>query len=123
MAFTLATPIKPGFRRKLTIVPDAPVDKLVDGGYASVEILQGDSSFKIAPPPPVNPGDPVSTDKSIVSWAYGDGSLGDKVARVHCDGHVGEGVADVMIDIMWTVAQADATTLTVTEGADEPIPM
>ncbi len=113
MAFTLTTPIKPGYRRSLTITPDQPVDVLAAGGYATAEILQGDSRFTI---------DPASTAMAIKAWAYGDGAMGDKVARVHCDAHVGEGIAELNVDILWKVEQPDATVLTVTEGADEPIP-
>lgn len=122
MAYTLTTPINQGFRRLLNIVPDQPVDVLADGNFASVEILQGNSKFVIAPAVPVNPGDPVSTSTLIKCWAYGDGDLGDKVARVKCDAHRGEGVLDITTDIMWMVTLPDTTTLTVTEGADEPIP-
>ena len=114
MTYTLTSPVKKGFRRMLTITPDAPVDVLAGGGYAVAEVLQGSpTQFLI---------DSSSTATAIKAWAYGDGDVGDKVARVRCDGHVGEGVVDVLIDINWTVAQPDATTLTVTEGADEPIP-
>ena len=113
MLVTLSKPIKPGFRRPLTIVPDESVDKLANGQFASVEILDGDSTFTI---------DPSSTEKAIKAFAYGDGALGAKVARVHVDGHLGEGIVDVTLDIAWTVATPDATELTVTEGPDEVIP-
>lgn len=113
MTYTLARPIKPGFRRPLTIKPDEDLDALANGQFASVEILSGDSTFTI---------DPSSTKASIKAFAYGDGAMGDKVARIHVDGHIGEGVVDVTIDIAWTVAHPDATALGVTEGADEPIP-
>jgi hypothetical protein len=114
MTYTLKTPVKPGFRRPLTVVPDENLDHLDNGQFASAEILAGDSTFTI---------DPSSTEKSIKAWAYGDGALGDKVARIHADGHIGEGVVEVTLDIAWTVAHPDATSLTVTEGPDEPIPV
>lgn len=113
MLVTLAKPIKPGFRRPLTIVPDEAVDKLANGQFASAEILSGNSTFTI---------DASSTEKAIKAFAYGDNALGDKVARVHVDGHLGEGIVDVTLDIAWTVATPDATTLVLTEGPDEAIP-
>lgn len=109
----LSKPIKPGFRRPLTITPDEAVDQAADGTFASTEILDGDSQLVY---------NPESTEKSIKVWAYGDGALGDKAGRVTVDGHIGDGDVPVTIDIEWTVANPDATALTLTEGADEPIP-
>lgn len=115
MLVTLSKPIKPGFRRPLTLVPDESLDATSPGVFATAEILSGDSQFVI---------DPSSTEKSIKAYAYGDGALGDKVARVHADGHVGEGVVEITLDIGWTVATPDATEFgPVQEGPDEAIPV
>lgn len=114
MLVTLTKPIKPGFRRPLTLVPDEALDAMAGGVFATAEILSGDSTFAI---------DASSTSKSVKAWAYGDGALGDKVARVHADGHIGEGVVEITLDIAWTVASPDATMFgPVQEGVDEPIP-
>lgn len=114
MSYTLVKPVKPGFRRLLTITPDEEVDKMADGSFAKGEVLQGaPTQFTI---------DPSSTAKVIKAYAYGDGALGDKVARVSVDGHLNEGEVLVSLDIMWAVASPDATTLSVTEGPDEAIP-
>ena len=109
----LSKPIKPGFRRPLTLTPDEAVDKGADGTFAQTEVLSGDSQFVY---------NPESTEKSIKVWAYGDGALGDKAARLTVDGHIGDGEQPVSLDIEWTVASPDATALTLVEGADEPIP-
>ncbi len=114
MVVNLSKPIKPGFRRPLTLVPDESLDQMAGGVFATAEILQGDSTFVI---------DSSSTEKSIKAFAYGDGALGDKVARIHADGHIGDGVAEITLDIAWTVAHPDATAFgPVQEGPDEPIP-
>lgn len=113
--YTLKSPVKPGFRRPLTLTPDESLDKMANGQYASVEVLQGDSTVNV---------DPESTDKSVKVWVYGDGALGDKVARVKADGHIGEGDAEITQDIAWTVTHPDATVFgSVTEGPDEAIPV
>lgn len=109
----LSKPIKPGFRRPVTITPDEEVDQRADGTFAQIEILSGDSQVVY---------NPASTAKSIQVWFYGDGAIGDKSARITVDGHIGEGDVPVSLDVDWTVANPDATSLTVVEGADEPIP-
>ncbi len=109
----LSKPIKPGFRRPLTLTPDEAVDQGADGTFAQLEVLSGDSQFVY---------NPDSTATSIKVWAYGDGAIGDKSARLTVDGHIGSGEQPVSLDIDWTVANPDATTLTLAEGADEPIP-
>jgi len=115
MLVTLSKPIKPGFRRPLTLVPDEALDSMTGGVFATSEKLSGTSTFII---------DPSSTEKAIKAFAYGDGPLEDNVARVHADGHIGEGVAEVTIDIGWTVAHPDATGFgPVIEGPDEAIPV
>ena len=114
MQVNLSKPIKPGFRRPLKLVPDESLDKMADGRYASSEILQGDSTFVVAE---------TSTEKEINCYAYGDGALGSKVARIRADGHIGEGVAEITLDIGWEVAHPDATVFgPVVEGPDEAIP-
>lgn len=114
MLVTLATPIKPGFRRPLTLVPDEALDAMPGGVFATAEILSGDATFVI---------DATSTNKSIKAWAYGDGAIGENTARVHADGHIGEGAVEVTLDIAWTVNHPDATAFgPVQEGPDEPIP-
>lgn len=109
----LAKPIKPGFRRPVTLTPDEPVDKRDDGTFVAIEVLSGDSQVVY---------NPASTATSIQVWFYGDGSTGDKSARLTVDGHIGDGDQPVSIDIDWTVTTPDATTLGISEGADEPIP-
>jgi hypothetical protein len=114
MAYTLKTPIKVGYRRPITLVPDEALDIMANGQYASSEILQGDSTVTV---------DPASTKNSVKIWVYGDGAMGDKVARVKADGHVGEGEVEITLDLNWTVNHPDATAFGVpAEGADEPIP-
>lgn len=115
MTYTLKTPVKAGFRRPLTIVPDEALDKMANGQYATVEVLQGTSTVLV---------DPTSTDKAVKVWVYGDGALGsENVIRVKSDGHIGEGEAEITIDVSWTVNHPDATAFgTPTEGADEAIP-
>ena len=118
MQYTLKTPLKPGFRRSLKLVPDEAVDKLDNGQLASFEVLQGADPAAIT-----FLVDPSSTEKEIKCFAYGDGPLGDKVVRVHADGHIGDGLADITIDIGFTVFHPDATAFgPVMEGTDEPIP-
>lgn len=114
MLVKLSTPIKPGFRRPLTLTPDSPVDALEGGGFATATVTQGDSKFEIRPE---------STNTKILAYAYGDGAIGSKEAQVRVDGHVGEGDVPVTIDIAWEVAHPDATGFgAVEEGPDEPIP-
>jgi len=109
----LSKPLKPGFRRPLTLTPDEAVDQRADGTFALVEVTAGDSQFVY---------NPESTEKSIKVWAYGDGAIGDKAGRITVDGHIGDGDVPVSIDIEWSVANPDATALTLVEGTDEPIP-
>jgi hypothetical protein len=110
----LAKPLKPGFRRPVTLTPDEDVDQGADGTFASIEILSGDSQVVY---------NPESTAKSIKVWFYGDGATGDKSARITVDGHIGEEDVPVSVDIDWTVATPDATTFkTIVEGEDEAIP-
>lgn len=114
MLVPLSKPIKPGFRRPLTIVPDEALDVMPGGVFATAEILSGDATFVV---------DSTSTAKSIKAWAYGDGAIGENVARLHADGHIGEGAVEVTLDISWTVNHPDATAFgPVQEGPDEPIP-
>jgi hypothetical protein len=106
--------LKPGFRRPFTITPDEPVDVNASGTFVAVEIVTGDSTVTI---------DPTSTATSIKGWLNGDGSTGDKAVRFTADGHVGAGEQSVSLDVEFTVANPDATSLTAfVEGADEPIP-
>lgn len=114
MKVTLTKPLKPGFRRPLTITPDEDVDQRADGSFAEVTTLEGDSTGTI---------DPSSTAKQIKAFVNGDGALGTKVVQIKTDGHIGEGDVEVTVDIEYTVAHPDATELKVVEaGADEPIP-
>lgn len=114
---TLTKPIKPGFRRLITVIPDAPVDALPDGSFAELTIQAGDSTLK---------NNPASTATAIKVWVNGDGGLGRKEGRVRVDGHVGDGDVEITVDLVWEVAIPDATTLTVQEPdptvADEAIP-
>lgn len=109
----LEKPIKPGFRRPFTITPDEPVDRMDNGQFITVEVLSGDSTVTI---------DPSSTATSIKGFLNGDGSIGDKAVRFTADGHIGDGVVSVTLDIEYTVTTPDATVLGFTEGTDEPIP-
>lgn len=110
----LATPIKPGFRRPITITPDEAVDVNNTGTFLAIENVTGDSTTTV---------DPTSTATSLKFYINGDGSTGDKAIRVSVDGHVGDGDQPVTLDIEFTVASKDATSLAnLVEGADEPIP-
>lgn len=110
----LAKPIKPGFRRPFTITPDEEVDINDSGTFVKVEVLSGDSTVTI---------DPASTEKSIKGYLNGDGATGDKAVRFTADGHVGDGDQPVSLDVEYTVASPDATSLAAfVEGTDEPIP-
>lgn len=115
MEVTLSKPIKPGFRRAFTVQTDEPVDKQDDGSFAKAEVLEGDSRA-----PVINPE---STSTSLSGWIYGDGAIGAKKVRITVDGHVGEGVIPVTLDVSYEVQTPDATAFTnFAEGADEPIP-
>lgn len=110
----LATPIKPGFRRPITITPDEAVDVNNTGTFLAIENVTGDSTTTV---------DPTSTATSLKFYLNGDGSTGDKAIRVSVDGHVGDGDQPVTLDIEFTVASKDATSLAaLVEGVDEPIP-
>ena len=105
--------LKPGFRRPFTLTPDEPVDANDAGAFIAVEILGGNSTVTI---------NPETTASSIKGWLNGDGALGEKAVRFIADGHVGEGQAQITLDVEYTVAAPDATTLGFVEGQDEPIP-
>lgn len=109
----LDKPIKPGFRRPFTITPDEPVDLNDSGTYVQVEVLSGDSTVTI---------DPLSAPTLIKGWLNGDGATGEKAVRFSADGHVGEGEQVVSLDVEYSVASPDATTLGFAAGTDEPIP-
>lgn len=114
MEIILTKPIKPGFRRAFTLTPDEPVDTQPGGGFVTVSPLSGDSTVTI---------DPASTASSIKGWLNGDGAVGEKAVRFTADGHIGEGDVQVTLDVKFTVATPDATTLGfVTADTDEPIP-
>lgn len=113
MEVTWTKPIKPGFRRPFTLTPDEAVDMRGDGSFAGWEAVEGDSTALIKPE---------STNKSIQGYINGDGALGAKRIRLKVDGHVGDGEVEITLDVLFQVASADATTLTIAEGADEPIP-
>lgn len=117
MRVKLSKPIRPGFQRPITLTPDEPVDAREDGTFAGVEPVEGDSSLIIRPE---------SSAKSIKAFVRGDGTLGTgKVARVVADGHVGDGEAQISLEIEWDVMSPDATEFNpaVEEGVDEPIPV
>lgn len=109
----LTKPIKPGFRRPFTIVPDEAVDANDQGGFVKVNTLAGDSTVTI---------DPTSTATEIKGWLNGDGAVGDKSVEFVVDGHVGPGEVQVSLTVDFSVAHPDATVLGFTEGTDEPIP-
>lgn len=110
----LSKPIKPGFRRPITITPDEDVDVGANGTFFAIENVAGDSTTTV---------DPASTATSLKFYINGDGSTGDKAIRVSADGHIGDGDQPVTLDIEFTVATPDATSLAnLVEGVDEPIP-
>lgn len=114
MRVQLSKPIKPGFRRPISVTIDEAVDKQPDGSFAVAEQVQGDSTISIRP---------TSTERQIDAYVNGDGSLGSKVGSIRVDGHVGEGDVPLVLEIGWEVAHPDATEFgVVQEGADEPIP-
>ena len=114
MKVTLTKPLKPGFRRPITLVPDEDVDQRADGSFAEVTTLSGDSTGTV---------DPSSTAKQIKAFVNGDGALGTKVVQFKADGHIGDGDVEVTLDVEYVVAHPDATELKLTEGTtDEPIP-
>lgn len=110
----LTKPLKPGFRRPISLTVDEAVDKREDGSFAKAEVIEGDSTVSIRPE---------STETQIKAYLNGDGATGNKVVRLTADGHIGEGDVPISIDIGFTVAHPDATAFgPVTEDADEPIP-
>lgn len=110
----LAKPIKPGFRRPISLTPDEAVDQAADGSFARIEQLSGDSTSFVAP---------TSTDKKIDAYLNADGPTGVNVIVVKADGHLGEGEQEISQEIEYSVANPDATQFgPVVEGADEPIP-
>lgn len=114
MRIKLVKPLKPGFRRPLTLKPDEAVDARADGSFAAVEVVEGDSTASVRTE---------STASQIELYINGDGSTGDKVVNVKADGHIGEGEVEISLEIAYTVAHPDATEFgPVTEGVDEPIP-
>ena len=113
MLVTLTKPIKPGYRRPITIRPDAPVDVLEGGGYAKATVLQGDSTAVIREE---------STATEIKAFINGDGSLGTKLVQIEVDGALGERKVSLTLDIAFEVAHPDATSLVLEEGEDEVIP-
>jgi len=117
MRVQLKKSIKPGYRRKLTLTPDEAVDVLDSGAFAVGAVVEGDSSA-----PTISPD---SSQKEIVIYVNGDGALGDKVVSVQVDAHVGPDVTPLVVEIGYTVAHKDATTVEVAEAPesqDELIP-
>lgn len=117
MRVKLSRPIKPGFRRKVNLTPDEPLDVREDGSFAAVDIVEGNSTVSVRPE---------SDSGKIRLYVNGDGSLGTgKVARVRADGHVGAGEAEISLELEWDVVSPDATAFSSAieeEGEDEPIP-
>ena len=102
-----------GQRLPVDFVPDEKVDVKSDGKFASVTILDGDSTAQIADG---------STDSSWRAYFNGDGAIGLKSAEVAADGHVGDGDVEVTQRVEWEVISKDATSFTATVGKLEPIP-
>jgi hypothetical protein len=114
MDVTLSKPIAPGFYRECQIGTDEAVDKREDGKFAIGGVESGDSSA-----PQVSDE---STEKLIKFNVMGDGSLGDKVATLTVDGHVGDGDVPLTLRILYKVAHKDATEFVgFAEGEDKPI--
>ena len=116
MEVKLSKPIAPGFRRSFEVGTDEAVDLQEDvGTFARGEVVEGDSRA-----PEILPE---STEKLIKGWIYGDGSIGTKKVRITADGHVGEGLVPITLDVVYEVASKDATEFTgFKEGKDEAIP-
>lgn len=114
MEIKLSKPIRPGYRRAVTLVPDAPVDLLPGEVYAKVSVVDGNSTIAVRPE---------TTAEEIKLWVNGDGAIGAKLARLRVDAHLGEGDVELNVDIAWEVAHPDATSISLKEeGEDEPIP-
>lgn len=116
MRVKLSKPIKPGFRRRVNLTPDEALDKREDGSFAAIEEVEGDSTATVRPE---------SNATSIKLFVNGDGTIGvGKVRRVVADGHVGEGVVPISIELEWEVSHPDATAFNPPDevGEDEPIP-
>ncbi len=105
----LSKPIKPGFRRPITLTADEDVES------PSVAVTEGDSTASIRPE---------SAGKNVLAYLNGDGSLGTKTVVISADGKIGAGEATITQEIGYVVAHPDATEFVggVTEGTDEPIP-
>lgn len=87
---------------------------MANGDFVAVEVLAGDSTVTL--------DTPNSTPTAIKGWLNGDGATGDKSVQFTADGHVGEGDQPVTLTVDFAVAHPDATSLSFTEGTDEPIP-
>lgn len=102
-----------GMRLPVDFTPDEKVDVKSDGKFASVTVLEGDSSAQIADG---------STANSWRAYFNGDGALGQKSAEVAADGHVGPEDVEVTQRVEWEVISKDATSFTAKVGSLEPIP-
>lgn len=111
---TLPKPIKPGYRRPISLTPDEAVDQAVDGTFARIEQVSGGSTSFVSP-------DSIATQ--IKAYLNADGPTGENVVVVKSDGHIGEGEQEISQEIAYTVANPDATQFgPVVEGTDELIP-
>lgn len=117
MNLVLPKPIKPGFRHKVKIISDEPLDIRANGLYVEITKLEGSADL-----PTILPN---GTPKETTIWLLGTGDIGVKnVFQIKGDGHVGDGEAIIVATIEYTVDHPDATEITPVDSgeADEEIP-
>jgi hypothetical protein len=102
-----------GMRLPVDIVPDEEVDVKPDGNFASLTVIDGDSTAFVAPG---------GTSKASRLYFNGDGAVGLKGADAAVDGHVGTDDVEIVQHFTWEVVHKDATAFTSTPGKLEPIP-
>lgn len=112
----IAKPIKPGFKRKLTIKADEPLDADQNNQFLEIKRISGEATS------PKIVGESTPTQTTV--YLYGDGGIGSNVFEFSADGHVGEGAVVITLEVEYAVAHPDATELSVVEDEateDEPI--
>jgi hypothetical protein len=107
----LAKPIKPGFKRKLSIKSDEPLDADQNNQFLEVKRISGEASA------PKIVGESTPTQTTV--YLYGDGGIGTNVFLFEADGHVGEGAVVISLEVEYAVSHPDATVLEVAEEATE----
>ena len=115
----ITKPIKPGFKRKIKLTSDEPLDLKSEGVYFEVAKVSGDADLPVA--------DGAQSPGAANFWLLGStgASIGTpQVFSFSGDGHVGDGEAVIAVEVEYTVNHPDATEITavVTEiEQDEPI--